>query len=46
MKGAEQTITATGWLPSCLRTKAVAAASAGTEQRDAGEEQVEPVALV
>ena len=51
VKGAEQTITATGWLPHCLRTMAVAAASlpgpapAGTDQGDAVEEHVEPVAL-
>ena len=51
VKGAEQTITATGWLPHCLRTKAVAAASLpgpapdGTDQGDAVEEHVEPVAL-
>ena len=42
VKGAEQTIAGTGWLPICLRTKAVSAAPADAEQREAGEEHRDP----
>ena len=45
VKGAEQTIAGTGWLPTCLRTKATSAAPADAGQREVSEERDEPVAV-
>jgi ParB family chromosome partitioning protein len=45
VKGAEQTIAGTGWLPTCLRTKAISAAPADADEREASEEHSEPVAV-
>ena len=45
VKGAEQTIASTGWLPACLRTKALSATPANAEPREAAEEHAEPVAV-
>ncbi len=44
-KGAEQTIAGTGWLPTCLRTRAISAAAADAGEREASEEPGEPVAV-
>ena len=45
VKGAEQTITGTGWLPTCLRTRAFAAATVAAEPCEASEQYGEPVTV-